>query len=95
MNWTVLILVCWGLVTGCASERQNRKDARNALIGAVGGAAVSAMTGNDPVKGAAIGAAAGVVLGRVVVDGRERQVYADGRGGRYWRDDEGRHHPLR
>ena len=41
------------------------------------------------------GAVAGALIGRLVVDGRERQVYSDGQGGRYWVDEDGRRHTVR
>ncbi|MDH0863358.1 YMGG-like glycine zipper-containing protein [Mitsuaria sp. GD03876] len=91
-----LVVVCAALSVGCASDRQQRHDdARNAAVGAVGGAVIGAATGGNALTGAAVGAVAGALIGRLMVDGREREVYSDGRGGRYWRDEDGRHHPVR
>lgn len=91
-----LVAVCAALTVGCASDpRQRHDDARNAAVGAVGGAVVGAVAGGSALTGAAVGAVAGAVIGRLVVDGREREVYSDGRGGRYWRDEDGRQHPVR
>jgi uncharacterized membrane protein len=92
----LLIAVSAALTVGCASDsRQRREDGRNAAVGAVGGAVIGAVTGGDALTGAAIGAVAGAVIGRLMVDGRERQVYSDGRGGRYWVDEDGRRHAVR
>ena len=43
-----------------------RNTKRDAVIGAVGGAAVGAVTSRDKVKGAIIGAAAGGILGGII-----------------------------
>ncbi|MEJ1170330.1 hypothetical protein [Variovorax sp. CCNWLW235] len=76
-------------LTGCAVDRHERRAAiKGALIGAAGGAAISAMTGGDVAAGAAIGAAGGAAVGVITHDGRERRVYND-RGRRYWQDDYG------
>ncbi|SEK94296.1 hypothetical protein SAMN05216359_10461 [Roseateles sp. YR242] len=88
----LLVLACAGLTVGCAVDR---RDARNATVGAVGGAVVGAVAGGSAVTGAVVGAVAGAVIGRMVVDGHERQVHSDGRGGRYWVDEDGRQHPVR
>lgn len=96
LRTTAVIALCAALTVGCASDRHRRNDdVRNAAVGAVGGAVISAATGGDALTGAAVGAVAGAIIGRLVIDGRERQVYSDGRGGRYWRDEDGRLHPVR
>ena len=64
--------------------------AKGRLFGGVGGAAVSAATGHDVVKGAVIGAAAGAVVGYVVKEGKKRELYSDGNGNSYWVDDSGK-----
>lgn len=84
-----LIAVCAALSVGCAT-----RDVRNAGVGAVGGAVVGAVAGGSAVTGAVVGAVAGAVIGRVVADGREREVYSDGNGGRYWVDENGRRRPV-
>lgn len=90
------VIACAALSVGCASDRQQRRDdARNAAVGAVGGAVIGAATGGNALTGAAVGAVAGALIGRLVVDGRERQVYSDGQGGRYWVDEDGRRHTVR
>lgn len=74
-------------LAGCAVDRHERRAAiKGALIGAAGGAAISAMTGGDLAAGAAIGAAGGAAVGVITHEGRERRVYDDG-GRRYWQDD--------
>lgn len=79
------------MVAGCSTTRGDVGDtARGALIGAAGGAAISAVTGGDVVEGAAIGGAAGAVIGYITRDGKRREVYRDNRGNRYWIDDDGR-----
>ena len=79
-----LIAACAAMTVGCATS-----DVKNAGVGAVGGAVVSAVTG------AVVGAVAGAVIGRLMVDGKEREVYSDGNGGRYWVDGDGRRHAVR
>ncbi len=85
-----LVAVCAALSVGCATS-----DVRNAGVGAVGGAVVGAVAGGSAVTGAVVGAVAGAVIGRVVANGRERDVYSDGNGGRYWVDEDGRRHAVR
>ena len=76
-------------VSGCAVDRRDQRAAvRGALIGAAGGAAISAITGGDLATGAAVGAAGGAAVGVISQDGRERRVYND-QGRRYWQDDRG------
>ncbi|UXH79664.1 YMGG-like glycine zipper-containing protein [Roseateles amylovorans] len=87
--------VCAALTVGCASDRHRHEDGRNAAVGAVGGAVIGAATGGNALTGAVVGAVAGALIGRLMVDGREREVYSDGRGGRYWVDEDGRHRPMR
>lgn len=82
-------------LAGCASHADRRAAVRGALIGAAGGAAVSAITGGDLAEGAAIGAAGGAAIGVITQDGRKREVYRDRNGGRYWVDDRGRRRPVR
>lgn len=84
------------LIAGCATDRGERRAAvRGALIGAAGGAAVAAVTGGDALDGAAIGAAGGAAIGAITHDGKRRDVYRDGRGRKYWTDDNGRRHRVR
>ena len=53
--------------SGTAVARQPvRNTKRDAVIGAMGGAAVGAVTSRDKVKGAIIGAAAGGILGGII-----------------------------
>ena len=87
-----LVAACAAFTVGCASDN---RDVRNAGVGAVGGAVIGAVTGGSAVTGAVVGAVAGAVIGRLVVDGREREVYSDGNGGRYWVDNDGRRHAVR
>jgi hypothetical protein len=47
------------------------------MLGAGVGAAVAAMTGHDPLRGAAIGAGSGFVVGKVVKHER-RRAYEEG-----------------
>lgn len=96
LKTTAVVIFTAAMAVGCASDRQQRRDdTRNAAVGAVGGAVIGAVTGGDALTGAAIGAVAGALIGRLMVDGREREVYSDGRGGRYWVDNDGRRHPVR
>nr|WP_137924365.1 YMGG-like glycine zipper-containing protein [Cupriavidus sp. 2SB] len=63
------IAIAVGLLSGCAVDRHEaRAGVKGALIGAAGGAALSALAGGDPAKGAAIGAAAGATVGVVSAD---------------------------
>jgi osmotically inducible lipoprotein OsmB len=89
MRTIPVVLLCALLATGCATDRQSRAALRGAVVGAAGGAAISALTGGDALAGAAVGAAGGAAVGAIVEDGRQRPVYRDGQG-RYWRDDQGR-----
>lgn len=87
ISLVVVALAASMTLTGCAMDRHERRAAvRGALIGAAGGAAISAMTGGDVATGAAIGAAGGAAVGVITQDGRERRVYND-QGRRYWQDD--------
>ncbi len=55
------------------------------MLGAGLGAGIAALTGNDPLGGAAIGAASGFLAGKVVKHERQRSYedgYYDGRYGR-------------
>lgn len=88
-NWIIAPLLAIA-VTGCVSNDDKRAAVRGALIGAAGGAAVSAITGGDLAEGAAIGAAGGAAIGVITQDGRKREVYRDRDGRRYWVDDRGR-----
>jgi len=93
-KWIIAPLLALA-VTGCASNADRRAAVRGALIGAAGGAAVSAITGGDLAEGAAIGAAGGAAIGVITQDGRKREVYRDRDGRRYWVDDRGRRRPVR
>lgn len=90
---TILILASAGIaLAGCSTSHHERRAAtRGAIIGAAGGAAISAITGGDALEGAAIGAAAGAAIGYITRDGKRRELYRDRDGGRYWIDDRGRH----
>jgi osmotically inducible lipoprotein OsmB len=57
--------------TGCETTGQNT------LLGAGTGAAIAAATGHSPLRGAAIGAASGFVVGKVLKHERER-AYEEG-----------------
>jgi osmotically inducible lipoprotein OsmB len=93
-NGLVLAAVLSLALTGCAVDRHERRAAvKGALIGAAGGAAISALTGADVAAGAAIGAAGGAAVGVITQDGRERRVRHEG-GRRYWQDDDGRRRYL-
>jgi len=81
-------------MAGCASRDNERAAVRGALIGAAGGAALTAIAGGDALQGAAIGAAGGAAIGVITQDGRERRVYRDRDRGRYWVDDRGDRHFL-
>ena len=85
-----LIAACAAMTVGCATS-----DVKNAGVGAVGGAVVGAVAGGSAVTGAVVGAVAGAVIGRLMVDGKEREVYSDGNGGRYWVAGDGRRHAVR
>ncbi|HEX7871420.1 MAG TPA: glycine zipper domain-containing protein [Sphingobium sp.] len=92
MKKTIMAVTIGSLmVAGCANNYEQRRAAtRGALIGAVGGAAVSALAGGDALEGAAMGAAAGAAIGYITKDGKRREVYRGRDGGRYWVDDRGR-----
>jgi len=79
------------VIGGCAStsRREERAAVRGALIGAAGGAVLSAATGGDLATGAAIGAAGGAAIGVITQDGRKREVYRGNDGRRFWVDDNG------
>lgn len=81
-------------VAGCANRANERAAVRGALIGAAGGAVLSAATGGDALQGAAIGAAGGAAVGVITEGGRQRKVYRRREGGRYWVDERGRQHDL-
>lgn len=84
----VMMVVLMSVLAGCMSTQAERKSAaRGALIGAAGGALISAATGGDLMQGAAIGAAGGATIGVIRADGKERRVYRDNNGRRYWNDD--------
>jgi len=85
-----LVAVCAAMSAGCASS-----DVKHAGVGAVGGAVVGAVAGGSAVTGAVVGAVAGAVIGRLMVDGKEREVYSDGNGGRYWVDENGHRRAVR
>ncbi len=54
-------------VSGSAEDRDNyRKTKNGALIGALAGAGLSAITDNDPLTGAIVGAGAGAVIGNIM-----------------------------
>lgn len=75
---------------GCASNDQERRAARGALIGAAGGAIISSATGGNPWAGAAAGAAGSAAIGYVTADGKQRRVGRDRSGRPYWIDERGR-----
>lgn len=85
-----LVGVCAAMAVGCASS-----DVKHAGVGAVGGAVVGAVAGGSALTGAVAGAVAGAVIGRLMVDGKDREVYSDGNGGRYWVDDNGNRRAVR
>ena len=88
----VTLIVASATLAACATDHAERRAAaRGALIGAAGGAAISALTDGDIAQGAAIGAAAVATIGYVTRDGRRREVYRGRDGRRYWIDDRGRH----
>lgn len=87
MKMLIAVALSLSLLGGCAGTRAERHGAaRGALIGAAGGAVISAMTGGGPVQGAAVGAAGGAAVGAITADGRDRRTYRDDRA-RYWTDD--------
>lgn len=92
-KWIIAPVIALALA-GCASH-DRRAAVRGAAIGAIGGAVVSAATGGDIAEGAAIGAAGGAAIGVITEGGRERKVYRDRDGRRYWVDDNGRRRHLR
>lgn len=56
-----------GYVGGSADDRDDyRKTKNGALIGALAGAGLSAITANDPVTGAVVGAAGGAIIGNIL-----------------------------
>lgn len=95
-----LILVAGTTVGACATNDpygySRNDDQRNralggAAIGAAAGAGLGAIVGGvSPVEGAIGGAVAGAIVGAVTADGRERDVYQDQYGRRYWVDEYGR-----
>ena len=91
MKIAILALTSAVLLSGCATDGMG-DISKGAIIGGVGGAAVSAATGHDVVKGAVVGAAAGAVIGYVVKEGKKRELYSDGSGNSYWVDDNGNRH---
>jgi len=72
----------------------NARDAlRGAAIGGAGGAVVGAVVpGLSVVDGALVGAAGGAAVGLITKNGKQRKLYRDERGNRYWVDDRGRRH---
>jgi osmotically inducible lipoprotein OsmB len=86
----ILVPVMSLAIAGCTGRAEERAAVRGALIGAAGGAALSAATGGDPLKGAAVGAVGGAAIGVITQDGRERKVYRHRNGRRFWLDDRGR-----
>lgn len=98
MNAKILIttVVLGTALSGCAANHSERRDAlRGALIGAAAGGVLSAATGGDFAEGAAVGAAGGAAIGYITADGKRREVRHDRRGNRYWIDDQGRHRRIR
>ncbi|HMQ57839.1 MAG TPA: hypothetical protein PKE65_04770 [Rhizobiaceae bacterium] len=81
---TFLALALAGsVIAGCSPA--DERAGRGALIGAAGAAAVTAIISGDAqdtLRAAAIGAAAGAIIGYATADRRECW-YADGRGGYY------------
>lgn len=72
MKKTLIALTVATLLAGCVVDPHTaRSGARGALIGAAGGAAISALTGGNLAQGAALGAAAGATVG-VATSGRDR-----------------------
>ena len=73
------------------NDDQRNRALGGAAIGAGAGAAIGAVVdGVSPVEGAIAGAVAGGIIGAVTVDGRERDLYRDQYGRRYWVDEYGR-----
>jgi hypothetical protein len=62
--------------TGCETTGQNT------LLGAGTGAAIAAAGGHSPLRGAAIGAGAGFLVGKIL-DQERRRAYGDGYYDRY------------
>ena len=94
MKYTFAIFFSAFLLAGCAHHKHEARNAgKGALIGALGGAAISGRTGGNALQGAALGAAAGGVVGYMTADGKKREVREDHRG-RYWTDEHGRRHPA-
>jgi len=91
----VAALAALGTMTaGCTTDAYGNQHLNGAgkgsLIGAAGGAGVAALTGGNPLVGAAIGAAAGAVIG-VVSDDHNRYEDRDGRR-YYYESDNRRYH---
>lgn len=87
------ILAFGGFGTACSTNRYGESrlndTGRGAVIGGAGGAGIAAVTGGDPLAGAAIGAAAGAILGIVTGD---RNRYEDRGGQRYYYEGNRRYH---
>jgi outer membrane protein OmpA-like peptidoglycan-associated protein len=65
-----------GYVSGSANDRdQYRKTKNGAIIGALAGAGIAAVTDGDALMGAAIGAGAGAIIGNVL-DKQEAELRA-------------------
>lgn len=87
----MVVVVTSGLVSACASGRQN-EIVKDTLLGAGGGAIVGAVVPGVSIgTGAAIGAAGGAIVG-VLKDKKGHTIYSDERGNKYWLDGEGRRH---
>src|SRR6187401_3070523 len=76
-------------VAGCETTGQNT------MLGAGVGAAIAAATGHSALRGAAIGAGSGFLVGKVLQHER-RRAYDDGYYGNRYDEDryEGRSYPL-
>jgi osmotically inducible lipoprotein OsmB len=86
MSLVTLAVAATLALTGCAADRHERRAAvKGALLGAAGGAAISAITGGDVAAGAALGAAGGAAVGAITHDDHDRPAYDD-RGRRYRQD---------
>jgi osmotically inducible lipoprotein OsmB len=94
MKLAIIALASCISITGCATNDQERRAARGALIGAAGGAIISSATGGDPWAGAAAGAAGGAAFGYVTADGKQRRLERDRSGRPYWVDERGRRQYL-
>lgn len=74
MKYTFAIFFSAFLLAGCAHHKHEARNAgKGALIGALGGAAISGLTGGNALQGAALGAAAGGVVGYMTADGKKRE----------------------